>query len=578
MVLGYSTGAPVQTCYDMVPGHSGESFDPLPYMTNFNKDTIYSDDILTVTLSSSNKPFKGFLFMAFKNDSASNGAQSIGTFSSITTNDNNVQLMDCSPFYENAVTHANPDAKQTVSFEWIPPEGFDGYVTFKATFVEAFDKDFWSARRVGTIRVIKADPNNSTTTEKPDVSTISPPPEDYDIYSECGETKGCFGSSTDCIGSKSCPMLSTYKQVNPYFYQIEIYGSVPQDSYLALGFSDDKKMGGDSVIQCVYYRQTFNAYQSYNTDKPENNIRYPLESPANELFTLNSASYVNGLLYCNFSQPANYVINTAPFNLNESYYLLMAKGRVAGQNTIQDHSDEFVSEDKVNLAENGIFAAVESRILKQLHGSFMVTAWLISASIGVMLPRYMKKTWVGKQLMGKDMWFALHRGLMVFSWTLTVTAFILIFVDIGGWVNDPISENPHPLIGCITTGLAFIQPFMAAMRPLPSSPKRYIFNWAHLFVGHSAHILAITCIFLAVEMDAAQLPYYTYWVLTAHICCYVVTHLILSVLAKRSRNFNDMKYTDRDEKGSLVRKMVFSVFACTAVGLAAAVVAFIASS
>ena len=69
-------------------------------------------------------------------------------------------------------------------------------------------------------------------------------------------------------------------------------------------------------------------------------------------------------------------------------------------------------------------------------------------------------------------------------------------------------------------------------------------------------------------MDAAQLPYYTYWVLTAHICCYVVTHLILSVitrnkftcktsthmyfllkvLAKRSRNFNDMKYTDRDEK------------------------------
>ena len=40
-----------------------------------------------------------------------------------------------------------------------------------------------------------------------------------------------------------------------------------------------------------------------------------------------------------------------------------------------------------------------------LHGSFMVAAWLISASIGTLLPRYMKKTWVGKQLMGKDMWF-----------------------------------------------------------------------------------------------------------------------------------------------------------------------------
>ena len=45
-----------------------------------------------------------------------------------------------------------------------------------------------------------------------------------------------------------------------------------------------------------------------------------------------------------------------------------------------------------------------------------------------------------------------HRALMVLAWTLTVSGFIVIFVDIGGWVPDSISENPHPLIGCITTG------------------------------------------------------------------------------------------------------------------------------
>ena len=38
--------------------------------------------------------------------------------------------------------------------------------------------------------------------------------------------------------------------------------------------------------------------------------------------------------------------------------------------------------------------------------------------------------------------------------------------------------------------LAFIQPFMAMVRPSPLSSKRYIFNWAHLLVGYSAHILA----------------------------------------------------------------------------------------
>lgn len=44
-------------------------------------------------------------------------------------------------------------------------------------------------------------------------------------------------------------------------------------------------------------------------------------------------------------------------------------------------------------------------VVKQLHGSFMVVAWLMAASVGVFLPRYMKKTWVGKKIMKKDRWF-----------------------------------------------------------------------------------------------------------------------------------------------------------------------------
>lgn len=43
--------------------------------------------------------------------------------------------------------------------------------------------------------------------------------------------------------------------------------------------------------------------------------------------------------------------------------------------------------------------------LKELHGSFMVVSWLIAASIGILMPRYMKKSWVGKQILGKDRWF-----------------------------------------------------------------------------------------------------------------------------------------------------------------------------
>jgi hypothetical protein len=42
---------------------------------------------------------------------------------------------------------------------------------------------------------------------------------------------------------------------------------------------------------------------------------------------------------------------------------------------------------------------------------------------------------------------------MVLAWTLTVAGFIIIFVDVGGWVSESVSENPHPLIGCITTSM-----------------------------------------------------------------------------------------------------------------------------
>ena len=35
----------------------------------------------------------------------------------------------------------------------------------------------------------------------------------------------------------------------------------------------------------------------------------------------------------------------------------------------------------------------------------MVTAWLFAASLGILFARYFRLTWVGKQFMGKDLWF-----------------------------------------------------------------------------------------------------------------------------------------------------------------------------
>lgn len=160
----------------------------------------------------------------------------------------------------------------------------------------------------------------------------------------------------------------------------------------------------------------------------------------------------------------------------------------------------------------------------------MVTAWMLAASCGILLARYYKLTWVGQQFMGKDLWFVYHRILLAITWALTVIAFIIIFVELGGWTSIPVTSNPHAVIGVITTVLAFIQPFMAYFRPHPEAPRRYIFNWAHWLVGKSAHTLGIVCIFLAVGLDKAAIPYWVTWLLVTYTVVHVLGHLILTVV------------------------------------------------
>lgn len=39
----------------------------------------------------------------------------------------------------------------------------------------------------------------------------------------------------------------------------------------------------------------------------------------------------------------------------------------------------------------------------------MLTAWIGTASLGILLARYFRQTWVGNQLCGKDQWFAVSK-------------------------------------------------------------------------------------------------------------------------------------------------------------------------
>lgn len=75
-------------------------------------------------------------------------------------------------------------------------------------------------------------------------------------------------------------------------------------------------------------------------------------------------------------------------------------------NKVSFHSVAYeVSAEKKSLADVTGFTGA-SKILLRLHGAFMVTAWIGTASIGILIARYFRQTWVGSSLCGKDHWFA----------------------------------------------------------------------------------------------------------------------------------------------------------------------------
>lgn len=52
-----------------------------------------------------------------------------------------------------------------------------------------------------------------------------------------------------------------------------------------------------------------------------------------------------------------------------------------------------------------------SDLLIRLHGALMLASWIGTASIGMLLARYYRQTWVNSQLCGKDHWFAVSARL-----------------------------------------------------------------------------------------------------------------------------------------------------------------------
>uniref|UniRef100_K1PA49 Putative ferric-chelate reductase 1 n=1 Tax=Magallana gigas TaxID=29159 RepID=K1PA49_MAGGI len=363
----------------------------------------------------------------------------------------------------------------------------------------------------------------TSTQNKVDLLTANqpPPPSGIGLDPDCGVSKGCQFS---CSGD-SCSYLLTW-QVRDDLVRFEMMEALSGNNYQAMGFSSDNKMltgTGVSVIE---------------------------------------TSYTSGVVRCVIDRPINST-NNQVFSLTRNWYLLRASGPVSG-GSLSTHRSKTSSSSTVDFLSASLVTEAEADLLMvKLHGSFMMIAWVMFSSIGIVTARFFKGGWEGKTLGGIKVWFQIHRTCMVSVFVLTVAAFVIIFIDVGEYREVAVSDGRdylryHPVLGIVVTALTVINPIMSLFRCGPDDKRRPIFNIAHFLVGTGAHILAAITVLFGMNIDRSNVSMDASYVMYAYMATFVAIELAFELQRICEKSFNssndvaiEMKSTSEKSEKSI---------------------------
>ncbi|CAG2174719.1 unnamed protein product, partial [Oppiella nova] len=379
----------------------------------------------------------------------------------------------------NTLTHRSGTPKYKVETSWTPPRGFIGGVIFRATIVQSKNV-FWTALDSQSIHisapvVIQHKPNLAYNRQG-DIaeSKQSAPPGDnihassvphsqsstdashsrisYDIC----DKKFCIGLPVNCVKFRTCNMLLA-------------------GGYVSRGDGDD------SVTDCMVTDGRPVLRNSVNIGRSNEYLsanEYHGVSPLN-------TTYSNGILYCKWRRRRRSTVRGNAYDLKDKkYYILLAFGLLGANEDKEFHTERLASDQSVDIRVVGHVITHSTTFLIQIHGTFMIVAWLGCVSIAIFMARYFKHLWPEETLFGVQIWFA----------------------------------GPHQLFGLAAIIISVVNPIGAAMRPKPLSSKRWIFNWFHFnwfhfVLGNAGHICAITALFLAYNLSVNQLSQIYLWIL-----------------------------------------------------------------
>ncbi|XP_077981364.1 putative ferric-chelate reductase 1 [Glandiceps talaboti] len=533
ITLGYPSGPPQSSCTSMFPGHGvAAQTSTSPYTVTVSQTNYATGDTINVTIQGSNgATFRGFILQARRADWAMDQNEPIGTFQNVPSVDN-AKLLTCENT-DDSFCHSSaysPSGEHSaITIQWLAPTPSAGHIVFRATVAEV-KNTFWNEIY-------------SDMVEDPTAPTIGPTPAvtqgdlgERVTSSDCGDTKGCYMTPAGCTGKDDCDILISWQEDgNNVIFQL--LGKMRAgEEYVAIGFSNDQKMGDDDVWGCIEDGGgTVTLSHSFNPGY--SNSQHDTTGSSDF-----SGSYTDGVIQCQFKRQKSLGGNKRKkragenHDLSSPFYILVARGpkNPSSPPGLSKHIElPIISAAKIDFTRNNIAsgaAGVDPKL--KSHACLMIIGWIGCASIGIMFARYFKPIWPNSQLLGQKVWFTFHRSLMILNLLCFIVAFILIFIYVGGFVTFNKSSDlvfVHALSGIIVTALGLTNPIMAFFRPHPGAEKRVIFNWAHWGVGTASHILAIATVFIGMDLAALDLPQSATWVLLAFVCIHVIIELLLEV-------------------------------------------------
>ncbi|XP_022319684.2 ferric-chelate reductase 1-like [Crassostrea virginica] len=356
---------------------------------------------------------------------------------------------------------------------------------------------------------------------------------------ECGKTKGCY---SNC--AKGCTFEVAWEDKGTAVtFTMRSDLQSQSNVWTAIGLSQDTKMGSDEVIECRYESSgTVSTVRSQNDGKTNKAV-------AQTGIQTITQSATGDVLTCSFD------LQKSAINLDADYYMFFANGqlnpnRMNGKSKHQTFPK--ISPSMVDLQSVQVIGGTAQPILIKVHGLLMIAAWILFASIGVVLARYYKPMWADRKLLGEKVWFQFHRGLMILTLSCVIAAFVVIFVHVEGWSSFSGAEmykQAHPYLGVIVTALTVMNPLMAVFRPHPEDKYRFVFNSAHWLVGTCARILAVITIFIGVTLSGADAPEYVIYILAAYVAYQLLIELILEFHECFVVRINEGKGTAYELKG-----------------------------